>query len=256
MTRVKICGITRLEDAELAASLGAWAIGFLLGRRRSATWTRSRRRHRASDAPQGRARRRVRQPAAGRDRRPGRCARAVAHPAARRRGPVVLRRRAPAHGRKGDQGRAHRRHRRPARPRSLPHRLPPARHRAGGCLWRHRAHVGLVAAQAAPQQDAVPAGRGPEPRQCRRGDRGHPPVGDRRVQRRRERARHQGPRQAAGAVRGGRGRRARAAAVKGARGARVPAARGRRVTPPGGHTRGRPDGGERRRQGTPRGARR
>ena len=30
MTRVKVCGITRLEDAELAASLGAWAIGFIL----------------------------------------------------------------------------------------------------------------------------------------------------------------------------------------------------------------------------------
>ena len=30
MTKVKICGITRPEDAELAVSLGAWAIGFIL----------------------------------------------------------------------------------------------------------------------------------------------------------------------------------------------------------------------------------
>jgi phosphoribosylanthranilate isomerase len=36
VTRVKICGITRAEDAELAVSLGAWAIGFLL-------WPQSRR---------------------------------------------------------------------------------------------------------------------------------------------------------------------------------------------------------------------
>jgi phosphoribosylanthranilate isomerase len=30
VTKVKICGITRAEDAELAVSLGAWAIGFIL----------------------------------------------------------------------------------------------------------------------------------------------------------------------------------------------------------------------------------
>ena len=30
MTRVKICGITRVEDARLAADLGAWAVGLIL----------------------------------------------------------------------------------------------------------------------------------------------------------------------------------------------------------------------------------
>ena len=33
MTKVKVCGITRLEDAELAIELGAWALGFILWRK-------------------------------------------------------------------------------------------------------------------------------------------------------------------------------------------------------------------------------
>jgi phosphoribosylanthranilate isomerase len=33
VTKVKVCGITRLEDAELATELGAWALGFILWER-------------------------------------------------------------------------------------------------------------------------------------------------------------------------------------------------------------------------------
>jgi phosphoribosylanthranilate isomerase len=33
VTRVKVCGITRSEDAELAVELGAWGLGFILWRR-------------------------------------------------------------------------------------------------------------------------------------------------------------------------------------------------------------------------------
>lgn len=32
MTDVKVCGVTRLEDAELAAELGAWAVGLIFHR--------------------------------------------------------------------------------------------------------------------------------------------------------------------------------------------------------------------------------
>jgi phosphoribosylanthranilate isomerase len=42
-TRVKICGITRLDDAEFAAENGAWAVGLIL-------WRRSKRRCRIEEA--------------------------------------------------------------------------------------------------------------------------------------------------------------------------------------------------------------
>ena len=102
--------------------------------------------------------------------------------------------------------------RRPARPRPLPHRLPPARHgrRQGayggtGHTWdwslltqRRNKTPFLLAGGLNPDNvaEAIEAAR---------------PVGDRRQQRRGVRARHQGPRQAARALRGGRRPLARAA---------------------------------------------
>ena len=106
MTRVKICGITSLEDAELAVELGAWALGFIL-------WPGSPRRvrRRAMAAGIARALRR-RVELAGVFVNPpldevGRAADALgahARPAARRRGPGLLRRGRPAHRLQGDQG--------------------------------------------------------------------------------------------------------------------------------------------------------
>ena len=97
------------------------------------------------DAAQGRARGRVRQPAAGRDRGPGRRARAQPRAAARRRGPVVLPGRRPAHGREGDQGR--RGSRTPPTCATSTASTPTATcstPRRAGRVRRHRAHVGLA----------------------------------------------------------------------------------------------------------------
>ena len=103
--RVKICGITRLEDAELAVELGAWGLGFIL-------WPGSKRPGdpavaagiARAPAPPRRDRRRVRQPDAGRGRRRGRRARAQPRAAARRRGAGVLRRGRAADRLPGHQG--------------------------------------------------------------------------------------------------------------------------------------------------------
>ena len=91
MTRVKVCGITRLEDAELrpssARGRSASSSGPAPAPLRPAVAAGS-----PGAAAPGRDRRRVRQPDARRGRARRRRARPHARPAARRRGPGVLRR--------------------------------------------------------------------------------------------------------------------------------------------------------------------
>ena len=105
MTRVKVCGITRPEDAELAVELGAWAIGFILWPRIQA---RGRPRRRGRDLHA--LRRRVERVGvfvnAGLD-EIAQAAEALTlspRPAPRRRGAGVLRRGRAADRHQGDQG--------------------------------------------------------------------------------------------------------------------------------------------------------
>ena len=181
MTKVKICGITRLEDAELAIGHGAWALGFIL-------WPQSKRYVDPGVAAGiARAVRRqvetvgvfVNQPLdeiAGLvdalgvthvqlhgDEGPSFCS-AVAQ----RTGAKVIK--AVRIGARL----------RPAGPRALPHRPAPARHGGRRPVRRHRPHVGLEPARAAPREGAVPALRRADGRERRRGDRRRAAVGRRR----------------------------------------------------------------------------
>ena len=91
--QVKICGITRLEDAEQAVRLGAWAIGLNHYREQPAALRRRRRRPRS--APRCSAQLEVVgvfvNPTPRRGRRRGRGRAALDAPAPRRRGAGVLR---------------------------------------------------------------------------------------------------------------------------------------------------------------------
>ena len=155
MTRVKVCGITRHEDAELAVELGAWALGFIL-------WPHSPRAADPAVAAGIAAALRRRVELVGvfvnatldevahaadalhlshvqlhGDEGPVFCAEA-----ARRTGAKVIKA-----VRVAGAGRL-------PGPRALPHRLPPARHRRARAARRHGRDVGLGARGA-------PAAQGP-----------------------------------------------------------------------------------------------
>ena len=147
LTKVKVCGITRLEDAELAIGHGAWALGFIL-------WPQSKRyvdpgvaagiargvRRKVETvgvfvnqpldeiAGAGRRARRSRHVQLHGDEGPSFCS-AVAQ----RTGAKVIKAVRIGHAV------------RPARPRALPHRPPPARHGRRRPVRRHRAARGTGA---------------------------------------------------------------------------------------------------------------
>ena len=105
--KIKFCGITREQDAELAVSLDAWAVGMIMWPHspRAVPLDRAAEPRRVAEAP-GRDRRRVRQPDSGRTRADRRRCRPDDAAAARRGGTVVLHRGGAPHGLQGDQGHA------------------------------------------------------------------------------------------------------------------------------------------------------
>ena len=119
VTKVKICGITELEDARRAASARRVGAGADLLAGQPARCAAGRRRgDRRRAQAQRRADRRVRERHARRGGRGRGPLRADPAPAARRRGPGLLPRGRPAHGRAGDQGGAGARRRLGPRPRA------------------------------------------------------------------------------------------------------------------------------------------
>ena len=144
VTRVKFCGITRVEDAELAAELGAWAVGLIF-------WPGSPRRCPPEQAAAVAAAVRRRVEVAGvfvnahldevaatadtvgltliqlhGDEGPAYCSEV-----ARRTGAKVIKAARVGLGR------------RRARPAPIPHGLPPARHPDRGAIRRHGPDLGL-----------------------------------------------------------------------------------------------------------------
>ena len=139
VTRVKICGITRAEDAELAAALGAWALGFIL-------WPQSKR-HVEEAVAAGIARlvrRRVELVGVFVNPTLDEVSHAVdaiglTHVQLHGdEGPSFATEISPPHGREGHQGRARGGPRRPPGAGALPHRLPSARHGRRGRRRRLR----------------------------------------------------------------------------------------------------------------------
>jgi hypothetical protein len=105
MTKVKVCGMTNLEDAEHAASHGAWAIG-LIHHRESPRYVRPEVAEEIGAALKRRCEIAggVRQLDPRRGDRGGRSREPHPAPVPRRGGAVVLRRGPPSHRRQGDQG--------------------------------------------------------------------------------------------------------------------------------------------------------